>query len=62
MRNVRGKRRGYGYQFRPHNGAGLFCPRGIYVDGSVGVNVHHPRPDAGVTGNVGAVGIDPLFR
>jgi len=38
------KRRMYGAQFRPHDGAGFFHSRGIYVDGSVGGNVHHRRP------------------
>ena len=41
----RGKGRVYGYQFRPHDCAGLFYPRGIvYVDSGVGGNVHHRRP------------------
>ena len=40
----RGKGRVYGYQFRSHDGAGLFYPRNIYVDSSVGGNVHHCRP------------------
>ena len=33
-----------GYQFHPHDGAGLFCSRSIYVDGNVGGNVHHRCP------------------
>ena len=58
-----GKGRVNGYQFiRPHDGAGLFCPRKIYVDSSASGNVHHRCPHARVAGNVKAVGIDPLFR
>ena len=34
----------YGYHFRPHDNAGLFYPRSIYVDCSDGGNVHHCRP------------------
>jgi hypothetical protein len=41
---------------------GLFCPRNIYVDSSVGGNVHHRFPQARVAGNVRAVGIESLFR
>ena len=58
MRNERCKRRMYGDQLRPHDGAGSFRSGGIYV-GSVGGNVHHRRPYAGVTGYVGAVSVDP---
>jgi hypothetical protein len=32
----RGKGHVYGYQFRPHDCAGLFYPRSIYVDSSIG--------------------------
>ena len=39
-----GKSRVYGYPFRLLDGAGLFCSRSIYVDCSVGGNVHHRRP------------------
>ena len=59
MYGERGKGRVDGYQFRPHDGAGLFCPRSIYVDSSAGGNVHHRCPEARVAGNVRAVGIDP---
>ena len=62
MRSERCQRRMYGDQIRPHNGAGFFRSRGIYVHGSVCGNVHHRRPKARVTGYVGAVGVDPLFR
>ena len=37
------KSRVYGYQFRSHDGAGLFCSRNIHVDDSVGGNVDHRR-------------------
>ncbi len=52
----------YGYNFRPHDGTGLFCPRNINVYSSAGGNVHRRCPHAGVTSNVRAVGIYPLFR
>ncbi len=44
VRNERCKRRVYGYQFRSHDGDGLFYSHGIYVDGSVGGNVYHRHP------------------
>ncbi len=44
VRNKRCKRRVYGDQFRPRNGAGLFRARGIDVDSSVGGNVYPCRP------------------
>ena len=40
----RSKGRVYGYQFRSHDGAGLFYHRNIYVDNSDGGNVHPCRP------------------
>ncbi len=57
-----GKARVDGYQFRPHDGTGLFRPRSIYVDSSVGGDVHNRRPQAWVSGDVRAVGVDPLLR
>ena len=44
VHNERCKRRMYSDQFCSHDGGGLFRSRGIYVDGSVGGNVHHRRP------------------
>ena len=44
MRSERCMHRMYGDQFRPHDSAGFFRSRGIYVDGSVGGNVQHRRP------------------
>jgi hypothetical protein len=39
--NERGRSRVYGYRFHPHDSAGLFSSRNIYVDGSVGRDVDH---------------------
>ncbi len=33
----------YGYQFHPHDGAGLFYSRSINVDSSAGRDVDHRR-------------------
>ena len=62
MRSERCKRRVYGYHSRPHDGAGLFYSRGIYVDGSIDGNMHRRRPYAGLNGCVGAIGMDTLLR
>ena len=62
MSSELGKSRVYGYQFRPHDGAGLFSSRNIYVDGSsVGGNVYHRRHYAEEAGYVKAVGVGPYY-
>ena len=44
VRSERCEHHMHGDQFCPHDGAGFFRPRGIYIDGSAGGNVYHRRP------------------
>jgi len=58
----RGECRGYGHQFRPNDGAGLFCSRGIYIDDGAGEDVNHSRSQSGMAANIGSIRVDPVFR
>ena len=51
----------YGDEFCPHNGAGLFSPRCVYIYSGGRWYVDHRRPKPREAVNVGSVCVYPVF-